>query len=179
VGEHFKTAEEIPQEMIKRKAILKGYATRIMDGDTFKFYHSVGNQTPPSSIQQLKEETFSVRLAGIDTPETPKQGKPGQPFGKEACEYLTSMIHKKEVTIQLQSRDQYHRVVAIVMCNGKDASVEMLRNGFAHIYEGKGGSFGNKESEMRQCCEQAKQARKGLWSQSNVQTPSEYKKNHQ
>jgi endonuclease YncB( thermonuclease family) len=172
----FKSSEEIPKELIHSKAKLSGMATYIIDGDTFKFYHLIKNENVPTAVHQLKSCTFSIRLAGIDCPETPKQGKEGQPFGKEAADFLSELIYRKKITIQLQNCDQYNRIVATVLVEGQDVSIEMLRNGYAHLYQGKGACYGGKEKEMRKVFEEAKLVGKGIWSQSKVQTPSEYKK---
>lgn len=52
-----------------------------------------------------------MRLAGIDSPEGPHFGKPGQPFFEEAKARLTKLLENKSVTFQLHRLDQYHRAV--------------------------------------------------------------------
>jgi endonuclease YncB( thermonuclease family) len=58
------------------------------------------------------KHTIHVRLAGIDAPEGAHFGQPGQPYSSEAKGWLHKRIHGKAVTIQLYSRDQYHRAVS-------------------------------------------------------------------
>lgn len=68
--------------------------TRVVDGDTF-IVASLGR----------------VRLADIDTPEV------GQSGAREAMEYLTLLVHRKLVLLDIddtRGKDRYGRVVAVV-----------------------------------------------------------------
>jgi endonuclease YncB( thermonuclease family) len=56
---------------------------------------------------------YRVRLYGIDAPEVRYEKKPGQLYGEEAKRALTGKVLRKEVTLIIQDRDQYKRVVGI------------------------------------------------------------------
>lgn len=93
-----KSAEEqqniIPQYIV----------TRAIDGDTIEV--------------TLKGETESqtVRLIGIDTPETVHPNKEIEPYGKEASDFTKSKLEGKTVNLELdtQETDKYGRLLAYV-----------------------------------------------------------------
>jgi endonuclease YncB( thermonuclease family) len=64
--------------------------------------------------QKISEYALPIRVCTIDTPETAKFGKTGQPFGEEAKSYLSSLIENKTIRIRLLQKDQYGRAVAQV-----------------------------------------------------------------
>lgn len=179
VKEQYKSADSIPAHFFNIKnVVLLGEATKIIDGDTIKFYHKLDcHEQTPRSIHVLKEETLTVRLAGIDCPETQKPGKEGQPFGDEALDFLQGLIGKKSISIQLLDRDQYGRIVARVMnADGADCSLILLQKGLAYMYTGKGAVYGGQESLYKSAMEAAKSKRIGVWSLSNPQSPADYKR---
>lgn len=118
-------------------------------------------------------EQIHIRIAGIDAPELAHFGRPSQPFGQEALDWLTSYILHRRVRAHLHRRDQYERVVATVFVRRglfrKDVGLEMLKAGMATVYEAKFGSeFGNKESVYREAEEAAKKEGKGMWAKPGV-----------
>lgn len=76
--------------------------TRVVDGDTVK-----------AEINGVSE---TVRLIGIDTPETkhPRIGK--EPYGQEASDYTTALLEGKRVMLEydLEPRDHYGRLLAYI-----------------------------------------------------------------
>jgi len=76
---------------------------------------------------------FRVRLYGIDAPEVRHDGKPGQPFGEEAKRALAGKVLRKEVTITIQDKDQYKRVVGIIKIGNRNINEEMIRVGVQGI----------------------------------------------
>jgi endonuclease YncB( thermonuclease family) len=176
----FKTSQEIPKEYFRENRLVLGCATMIMDGDSFKFYQKAfHDQATPKSIHILKQETWSVRVAGIDCPEVSHgEGKPAMPFGEEAKEFVINLIKNKPISLVLLDLDQYQRVVASVRIEGQDLSCLILKAGLAHLYTGKGAHYASKEKEMRSALEHAKKSKLGIWSQEQVLTPAEYKRAH-
>lgn len=96
----------------------------------------------------------------------------------------------KTVYCQLFRRDQYSRVVAIVvippriplrfLMSGKNLSLEMLRAGWATTYEQAGAEYGEwgKDVFLRLEAE-AKAARRGMWKHGvDAETPAQYKRRH-
>lgn len=72
---HFNTAEHIPPRWIKSQKCLQGKAVWVGDGDNFRMLHLSGYQGwwkkrfKKFVRNNVKENTISVRLAGIDAPE--------------------------------------------------------------------------------------------------------------
>jgi endonuclease YncB( thermonuclease family) len=94
----------------------------VVDGDTVKV--RVNGQ----------EET--IRLLLVDTPETVHPNKPVQPFGKEASNYLKSLLPSgKTVSIELDvsERDKYGRLLAYLYVDGKMVNELLLQKGLARV----------------------------------------------
>lgn len=76
--------------------------TRVVDGDTVK--------------AEINGVTETVRLIGIDTPETkhPRIGK--EPYGEEASDYTTALLEGEAVVLEydLEPRDHYGRLLAYI-----------------------------------------------------------------
>jgi endonuclease YncB( thermonuclease family) len=133
-----------------------------------------------------------IRIAGVDAPELAHFGRPAQPYGQEALEFLTAYILNKRVRAYIWRRDQYDRAVATVFVRKrfglfrKDVGLEMLKAGLATIYEAKSGSeFGNREEMYKKAEEKAKTGGVGMWKERSVwdklvgggklESPREYK----
>lgn len=126
----------------------------------------------------LAENTINVRFSGIDAPELAHFGHSAQPGAEEATEFLKNRALHRWVRIYPHSRDQYGRVVATVFVSDwhlggwlllrrwKDAGADVVRAGWATVYEGKfGAMFGGADREkMLQDIEHiAKQKQIGIW----------------
>ncbi len=77
---------------------------RVIDGDTIKVL--------------LRGQDVTVRLIGIDTPETVKPGSPVDCFGPEASEFAQQMLDGQSVTLEFDAgqgaTDKYGRALAYV-----------------------------------------------------------------
>ncbi len=77
---------------------------RIVDGDTI--------------VVRIKGESGqeTVRLIGIDTPETKKPNTPVQCYGKEATAFTTKLLTGKKIWLESDksNRDQYGRLLRYV-----------------------------------------------------------------
>ncbi|SOV04628.1 uncharacterized protein UDID_02641 [Ustilago sp. UG-2017a] len=104
-------AEFITPAVLRYRKVLVGRVVTVGDADGFRFHHTPGPPYlrdwlypwPPRAIKKTKgsgaggrsrlvRETISVRIAGVDAPESGHFGKPAQPFSKEAKVFLTSMV---------------------------------------------------------------------------------------
>jgi len=70
-------------------------------------------------------QTIRVRLEGIDAPET------GEPFSGQARNAARVLIFRKRVLVKATDVDSYDRLVARVIVDGRDASIELLQAGLA------------------------------------------------
>lgn len=168
---------------------LYGRVTRVGDGDNFRFFHTPGGvllgwgwlRHVPKTTKELKDQTLSVRLCGMDAPERAHFGKPAQPFSEDALIWLRNYLLGRSVVIIPYSVDQYRRVVAKTKVwkwtGRKDVSAEMLRNGLAVVYGGGGAEYGNNERWYRKLEARAKFLNRGLWSLGKkLEKPDEYKR---
>lgn len=96
--------------------------TRVVDGDTVVV--STGE---------------TLRLIGMDTPETVDPRKPVQCFGREASARARALLAGAPVRLELDPtqgrRDQYGRTLAYVwLADGRLFNEVMIAEGFAHEY---------------------------------------------
>ncbi|EAI4331384.1 thermonuclease [Campylobacter upsaliensis] len=134
---------------------LTGKVSRVIDGDTIEL---LAKENPYNHITKLK-----IRLYGIDAPELK------QAYGKEAKEYLSALVLKQEVSLIIENKDKYERIVGTIFLKGKDINKEMVKNGYAHAYE----SFSKKYLAEQA---DAKMFKLGLWQDEKAVKPSEFRK---
>jgi micrococcal nuclease len=173
-------ASDIPSYLFGPKApTIRGRVVSVSDGDTIRFLHvpTVFHSSRPQEGQRKSELCLPIRLCSIDAPETAKFGKPGQPFGQEAKDYLSKLVDDKMIRIRLLQKDQYGRGVAQVFCGRKGTDELLLQEGLAEVYLGMGAVYGplgkDKYLELE---EQAKKKKLGIWSQSKRESAAEFKK---
>ncbi len=123
--------------------------TKTVDGDTVHV------------TQAGMEEVEKVRLLAINTPER------GRPWYAEATAALASLVQDKSVQLEPEKpgklqRDRYGRWLAYIIVDGKNANVEMVRLGWTP-YDSKYSSD-RYEKEMRAAEEEARAAKRGMWS---------------
>lgn len=183
----FKDAVDIPTIFYGPQApCLKGVAVKVSDGDTLRFLHTPTMFHPRALVkkEKLAENTLPIRICTIDTPETAKFGKSGQPFGEEAKEKMKGLVESKNIEVRLLSKDQYGRAVGQVFVprrlpflprQGVDEI--MLKEGLAEVYQGMGAVYGSlgKDAYL-ELEEEARSTKKGMWSQGTRESAAEYKK---
>jgi len=116
----------IPTKMVeasKSSELVK--VTKIVDGDTIKV--------------EINNQIETVRLIGIDTPETKDPRKTVQCFGKEASEKTKELLENKMVRLEADStqtdRDKYGRLLRyIYLENGTFINKKLIEEGFAFEY---------------------------------------------
>lgn len=131
------------------------YVIAVIDGDTVLVLRDK---------QKLK---LKLRLADIDAPEK------AQPFGLRSLEYLKSRVNKKVVQVESRAIDQYSRTIATITLDGIDLNQELVRHGLAWEY-----SFHHSNKAFITLQREAQQAKRGLWAQTSVQAPWEWRKQH-
>jgi len=127
---------------------------RIIDGDTI--------------VVQVKGHPETVRLIGVDTPETKDPRKPVERFGKEASRFTTSLLKGRLVRLEIQivptSRDRYGRLLAYVFRESDNLLVnkEIIRQGYGHAYV-KYPFDPTRMEEFRAAEREAREHERGLW----------------
>lgn len=126
--------------------------TQVKDGDTIK--------------AKIGRKEITVRMLGIDTPETVDPRKPEQCFGREASDESKRLLTGKKVQLRLnpkrEVKDKFGRYLAYVYLeDGTFVNEYMLRNGFAREY-----TFGKPYSMKEDFVATQNEARQrniGLW----------------
>lgn len=146
----------------------RAQVTRAIDGDTLAVRFSGRG-----------EET--VRILGIDTPETEDHGNWGGEFagigdpsyltawGLKAAEYTGSVAEGKTITLMddclAGDRDRYGRILAYVEIDGMDLGARLVSEGYARVYTAE--SFDRKPQYLSLQSE-AQQSGAGLWSRAQA-----------
>ncbi|KAI8915864.1 hypothetical protein EDD86DRAFT_197061 [Gorgonomyces haynaldii] len=182
----FKNSRMIPHQMLEKKQWITGRVTAVGDGDNFRLYHTPGGVlyslfgSVPTSRKDLKDETLHIRIAGVDAPERAHFGKPAQPYGDEALHWLRQYLLDHKVRVQLLDIDRYGRVVGQVTVRKglfkRHVGLEMIKAGFADVYDQAGAQYGDQEQQLRNALQEAKRKKKGMWKDDKIELPSEYKR---
>lgn len=136
--------------------MLKANVIKHIDGDTVKVRFS----NPPKGLSQ--EET--IRLLGVDTPETVHPNQAVQRFGKEASEYTENSLLGKDVYIAFDwdLRDRYKRLLAYIYTeSGRCFNAVLIQEGYGHAYLKYPFQFMEEFKILEQ---EAKQKKRGLWA---------------
>ncbi len=131
-----------------------------VDGDTIKVdYHG---------------KTTSVRLIGVNTPETVDPRKDVECFGEEASQFLRSLLEGKAVRLEpdisQSDRDKYDRLLRYVYLDSEDVSLTIIQNGYGYEY-----TYNvpyQKQARYRAAQTEAENGKRGLWA-DGVCTKSE------
>jgi endonuclease YncB( thermonuclease family) len=127
--------------------------TEVVDGDTIKI--------------SMNGKTETLRLIGMDTPETVDPRKPVQCFGKEASNKAKELLSGKKVRIETDptqgERDKYERLLAYVYRDdGIFYNKYMIEQGYAHEYTYN--TPYKYQAEFKAAQKSAQTAQLGLWS---------------
>ena len=107
----------------QRGAVSREYrVVQVFDGDTIVVRRAGG-----------RDET--IRLLGVDTPETHHPTKPVQCYGPEASAYTTRRLFGQVVRLEddVERHDIYGRRLAYVYIDGVNFEEELLRKGYARL----------------------------------------------
>lgn len=124
---------------------------RVIDGDTFDV--------------KIGWKTATVRMLGIDTPETVDPRKDPQCFGKEASDETKTLLVGHSVQLKKnpnrELKDRYGRYLLYVYRDGLFVNEYLVANGFAREY-----TYGSPyvfRDDFRKKEDEAKHDKRGLW----------------
>lgn len=90
---------------------------------------------------------------------------------------MSALVFGKDVVVEWSKRDRYGRTIGIVMVNGKDVGLEMLRAGFAWHYKQYQREQSPEDREQYSEAEKsAKSERIGLWLEGEPIPPWEWRR---
>ena len=125
--------------------------TRVVEGDTI--------------VVLLGDREYTVRLIGVDTPETVHPNKPVEFFGKEASTFTRKRLEGRTVRLERDptgdTRDKYGRLLRhVYVDDGTHFNALLISKGYAHAYTRF--PFSQME-EFRELEREAREAGRGLW----------------
>lgn len=132
---------------------IAGRVVGVSDGDTLTILDGSNTQ-------------YKIRLAAIDAPEK------AQPFGQRGKQKLSEICFGKNASVIVVSTDRYGRSVGDVDCAGINANEAMIQSGLAWVYR----KYDKGHEHLYSLEEEAKNAKRGLWADSNPIAPWEWRK---
>jgi len=134
-----------------RAAAYRARVVDVVDGDTIVVAYADGTRD-------------TVRLLGVDTPETVHRDRPVECFGPEASAFTNGRLAGRVVTLErdAQLRDQYGRLLAYVHVEGGHFNAELLRAGYARTL--LIAPNGERGRELLRAELDARAARRGVWA---------------
>jgi len=131
-------------------ADLSGEVVGVHDGDTI-------------TVLTKDKRSIKVRLYGIDAPESK------QPYGSKAKQRLSELVFGKRVRVETHGTDRYRRTLGVVYLDDKDINAQMVSEGLAWAYVRYSKRYVPQQEE-------AKSARRNIWSQKNPTPPWEFRR---
>ena len=127
--------------------------TRVVDGDTIRVAMNGRNTT--------------VRLIGVNSPESVDPRKPVECFGKEAASHAKSLMAGQRVRLELDAsqgeRDKYNRLLAyVVLADGTSINHRMIADGFAYEYTYR--TPYKLQADFKEAQREAQIGKRGLWA---------------
>jgi micrococcal nuclease len=127
---------------------------RVLDGDTFEI--------------KVDQKLVTIRMLGIDTPETVDPRKPAQCFGKEASDNTKKILEGQPVKLKIDKTktflDKYGRVLAYVYLeDGLFLNELLLGEGYAREY-----TYGKPyllKKQFKKLEKEASKNKRGLWGE--------------
>lgn len=128
-----------------------GEVVGVTDGDTIKV------------LEHNRE--IRIRLAEIDCPES------SQDFGQKAKQFTSELAFGKDVKLLVKDMDRYGRTVAeVILPDGRSLNRELIKAGLAWWYQ-----HYSSDETLGQLQEEAKAAKRGLWSMDNPTPPWDFR----
>lgn len=126
----------------------------VTDGDTIK--------------ADMNGSIETIRLIGMDTPETVDPRKPVQCFGKESSDKAREMLGGKQVRLEADptqgERDAYDRLLRyVILEDGTSFDEWMIAEGYAHEYTYQSKPY-KYQTEYQAAEKSAREGKKGLWA---------------
>jgi micrococcal nuclease len=139
--------------------------TKVIDGDTI-------------DIQKPNGATDTVRILGIDTPETHGKNKPReyylqntsknrrclQKIGEKATQLVKNQTTNQKITVKTDpkadKRGTYGRLLAYIQKNQTTVGEKLLQKGYARLYN----STFTKKPSYTQLQKKARTNNKGIWN---------------
>lgn len=142
----------------------KETGTETQPAITNKIIKVVDGDTVTVEINGVRE---TIRIIGINTPETVDPRKPVECFGQEASSRAHALLDNQTVTLEADStqgeRDKYDRLLRYVFLpNGSDFGKQMIFEGYAYEYTYS--TPYKYQQDYKTSQSDAENAKRGLWA---------------
>ena len=138
------------QKSVPEKKAVTAKVTWVIDGDTIQV--------------RFGREVHTVRLLGVDAPETKHPTKTAQYFGKKASFFTWKWLHGQTVHLVKDpigdTRDGYGRLLRYVYINNLNFNALLVWEGYARVIQHFQFS---RRKEFTRLEHQARKKGKGLW----------------
>jgi endonuclease YncB( thermonuclease family) len=143
-------------EPSRRAQTIRARVTEVVDGDTLRV----------KPLEQTTRSTYTVRLVGIDTPETRRPETPVECGGPGASKNLERLAEGRRVVLRTDpTQDSYDRLLAYATRrDGKQLQLAQLRAGWAKVYVYGGKPF-RRVRAFRGAQRSAREAPRGVWGE--------------
>ena len=195
-------ASYITPSILRSRRRIVGRVTSVGDADGFRLYHTPGIpflrqrwHRPPTKASDLRHQTISVRLAGVDAPEAAHFGREAQPYADVAHKELRRLLEGRTVWLDMALIDQYQRLVGTPYVYRwpylwpTNVSLALVRKGLATVYRSANATYGppsllsrllfgatSGRKALERAEEHAKRCRLGMWRLgSKLETPGAFK----
>lgn len=156
-GRALEIDDQLQAEQAKIKELDKAHVVWVIDGDTIK-----------------TADRRTIRLIGVDTPETKHPEKPVEYYGKQAAKFTKQQLAGETIYLEydVQKRDQYDRILAYVFKeDGTFFNAQLLHAGYANLLT----IPPNVEyvDLFIQLAQEAREEKRGLWKKKPPQDNQE------
>ncbi len=128
------------------------------------------------------EARIDVRLLGVEPPVPPRpaqHGRPavaGQPFGREARQYLQDLVLDKQVQLEIHGMSRQGRTYAVVWLGDINVNLILVKEGLAWMSPSI--PVPRVRAELEVAERQAQVGKYGLWALPSPQPPWVYRSQH-
>lgn len=109
--------------------------TDVVDGDTITV-QITGRTEGPGAGEATVGDEYTVRLIGIDTPESVKPDSPVECFGRESSAAAEALLSGAGVRLvkDVEETDRFDRLLRYVYVGEETANGRLVINGYANTY---------------------------------------------
>lgn len=130
------------------------------------YYHVVGVSDGDTVKVAMNGKTESIRMIGVDTPESVKPNSPVQCYGQEASDFTKKELTGKTVRLETDpigdNRDRYDRLLRYVyLADGTLWNQKLIEQGYGFAYLSF--QFG-KQADFAATQAKAQETKAGLWA---------------
>lgn len=151
--ERVSVVEVVQKEPVVEESDTLYEVVQVVDGDTVKL--------------NIDGKTETIRLIGIDTPETVHPSKPVECFGLEASNKAKELLYGSKVSLETDDsqgvQDRYGRLLGyIILADGTNFNKLMIEQGYAYEYTYS--TPYKYQSEFKSAEQSARTNKVGLWA---------------